>query len=1000
MTKRIIALFTFLIFISPQIKAEDDSLIKVMSFNIRYDTSSDGANQWKYRKDQVGKMLKEQAPDIIGLQEVLNNQLEDLKERLPEYKTIGVGRTDGKKEGEYSPLFYKEERFTEEESGTFWLSEKPTKIGKKGWDASHPRIATWAILKDKISNQCFFILSTHFDHKGKTVRKESAKLILSKVEEYANGLPAIIMGDLNVTPDSDAYSILTNKNNDCYFYDSRIYAQKNNGKEGTNHNFGVVEDAERKRIDYIFINNQLSALKYLVLPDGDEKSFYSDHSPILTTLSLKEAFYPTKQVDPYIGTGGHGHVFMGANVPFGFVQLGPTSIPQSWDWTSGYHISDSTIIGFSHTHLSGTGIGDLSDISIMPVIGNVQLDRGNEEDQKSGMWSYFTRSSEKAAPGYYAVHLDRYNIDVELTATKRVGFHKYTFPKSKDTRIIIDLENGTCWDSPIETYIVQENETTLSGYRYSKGWANNQRIYFTAVFSKPIKKFEVYNKNDLQKGTELTSKQTYGLAYFETQEKETIYLKVALSPVSIENAKLNMAAEIPNWEFDATVFRADQAWNEELSKIQIKTDDKSIQKIFYTALYHTMIAPSIFSDVNGYYRGADGETYYSDTFTNYTTFSLWDTYRAAHPLMTIIHSEKISDIINTMIHIYMQQGKLPVWHLMGCETNCMVGNPGIPVVADALLKGFQGFDKERAYEAMRNSALLNERGLKYLREYGYIPYDLEAEGLSKCMEYAIADWSIAQVALDLGKQQGYEYFMNRSKSYKHYFDPETNFIRGLSSEGKFRPNFNPFQADHRESDYTEGNAWQYTWLVPHDIDGLVELFGTKEAFIQKLDSLFIVEGDLGEKASPDITGLIGQYAHGNEPSHHILYMYPYIGQYWKTAEWVRQVLDLMYSDQPDGLSGNEDVGQMSAWYILSALGFYQVEPAGGKYIFGSPIIDKAIIKVGNDKTFTILVHNNSSENIYIQSIKLNGKPHDSFYISFEDIAQGGILEFFMGKEKE
>jgi predicted alpha-1,2-mannosidase len=701
-------------------------------------------------------------------------------------------------------------------------------------------------------------------------------------------------------------------------------------------------------------------------------------------------------VDQYIGTGGHGHVFMGANVPFGFVQLGPTLIPQSWDWTSGYHISDTTIIGFSHNHLSGTGIGDLSDISFLPVTGEVTLNRGNEANPESGMWTYFSRSTEKVKPGYYGVHLDRYNVDVELTATQRVGFHKYTFPKTANAAIIIDLENGTGWDKPIEGYIVKENDTVVSGYRYSSGWANDQRVFFTAVFSKPLKNFIVSEANNRINEPSLKAEKVYGLACFDAGDKEEILVKVALSPVSIENAKLNMQTELPGWNFEQTANNAFQDWNKVLDKIQIETTDETVKRIFYTALFHTLVAPSVFCDVNGDYRGADGNIYRDGDFVNYTTFSLWDTYRAAHPLMTLIHPEKISDIVNTMLHIYLQQGKLPVWHLMGCETDCMVGNPAIPVVADAILKGFDGFDLELAYEAMKTSAMLDERGLNYLKEYGYIPYDKEDEALSKCMEYAIADWSLAQVAKKLDKPEDYDYFLARSQSYKRYFDPVKGFVRGLSSEGKFRPAFNPFESVHRDNDYTEGNAWQYTWLVPHDISGLVDLFGSRERFIEKLDSLFIVEGDLGEQASPDISGLIGQYAHGNEPSHHIIYMYPYVGQAGKTAEKVRKVLTTLYSANPDGLSGNEDVGQMSAWYVLSALGLYQVEPAGGKYVFGSPLVDKAVLSVGKGKTFTITAKNNSKENIYIQSVRLNGKPYTEYYIDFQEITKGGTLEFTMG----
>ncbi len=715
------------------------------------------------------------------------------------------------------------------------------------------------------------------------------------------------------------------------------------------------------------------------------------------TQSQPQLADQTQYVDPYIGTGDHGHVFLGANVPFGLVQLGPTNITGGWDWCSGYHISDSTIWGFTHMHLSGTGIGDLLDIAFMPVVGDVKLGKGDISDPNSGMYSLFDRKTETAKAGYYAVHLDRYNVDVELTATKRVGFHKYTFPQSDNAQIVVDLKSALNWDTPVDTYLVYENDSTISGYRFSKGWANDQRVFFTASFSKPMKKFLLSEGEEVKEGTELKAVGVFGQALFDTKDKEEIYVKVALSPVSIENAKLNMQTELPGWNFKQTIANANEAWNEELNKVIITTDDNTIKRNFYTALYHTMIAPSEFCDVNNDYRGSDAQMHKQGAFKNYTTFSLWDTYRAAHPLMTIIHPEKMSDIVNTMLTIYQQQGKLPVWHLMGCETDCMVGNPGISVVADAILKGYTGFDKELAFEAMKNSAMLDERGLKYMKEYGYIPYDKgENEGLSKAMEYAIADWSIAQVAQTMGKTDDYDYFLKRSKAYTHYFDKSTGFMRGLSSDGKFKTPFNPFESVHRDNDYTEGNAWQYTWLVPHDVKGLVELFGGKEPFVQKLDSLFIVEGSLGEHASPDISGLIGQYAHGNEPSHHVLYLYPYVGQPWKTADKVRQVMKELYFDKPAGLSGNEDVGQMSAWYVLSALGFYQVEPAGGKYIFGSPIVNEASIKVKDEKIFKVIAHNNSDVNKYIQSVKLNGKEYDKSYIDFKDIEAGGTLEFVMG----
>ncbi len=708
----------------------------------------------------------------------------------------------------------------------------------------------------------------------------------------------------------------------------------------------------------------------------------------------------TQYVDPYIGTGDHGHVFLGANVPFGAVQLGPSNITQGWDWCSGYHITDSTIMGFGHMHLSGTGIGDLGDVVFMPVTGEPILKRGVHGDQSTGLYSLFRRETEKVKPGYYAVHLDRYNVDVELTATKRVGFHKYTYQdvSAADPKLVIDLVAGIGWDSPVEGYLIQENDSVISGYRFSRGWANDQRVYFTAVFSEPLTGFAVYDTTAVQEGKSITARRAYGVAQFAAADKaKEVYAKVAISPVSIDGAKANLAAELPGWDFNQVIADADKAWNEELNKVQVKSGDASVMRTFYTALYHTMVAPSVFCDVDGSYRGADKNMYPNEGFTNYTTFSLWDTYRAAHPLMTIIHPEKMSDIINTMLTIYKQQGKLPVWHLVGNETDCMVGNPGIPVVADAYLKGFTGFDKDLAYEAMKTSAMLDERGLNHYKSLGYIPYDLENESVAKGMEYALADWALAQVAKERGETDDYNYFLKRSNSFTYYFDKSINFVRGIDSKGNFRNEpLDPFKSVHRINDYTEGNAWQYTWLVPQNIQGLVDLFGSEEKFIEKLDSLFIVQGDLGEEASPDISGLIGQYAHGNEPSHHVLYMYPYVGQPWKTADKVRETMTTLYHDAPAGLCGNEDVGQMSAWYILSSLGFYQVAPAGGVYVFGSPLVDEAVLNVGNGKTFTVKALNNSADNKYIQQVTLNGQAYTKSYIEFKDIVAGGELVFEMG----
>ena len=705
----------------------------------------------------------------------------------------------------------------------------------------------------------------------------------------------------------------------------------------------------------------------------------------------------TQFVDPRIGTGGHGHVFYGANVPYGFIQLGPTSIPQSWDWVSGYHVSDSTVIGFPHTHLSGTGIGDLHDINVMPVVGEVTYSRGDASSYETGLWSYSDRSKEVVTPGYYRTHLSRYNVDVELTATKRVGFHKYTFLGNESPAIVFDMVNGGCWDKTTEAVIRVVNDSTVSGYRYSKGWADDQRVFFRAKFSRKFDNVEFIVNDSVKEGDMAKGAQLFARVNFAAGNQEPVYMKVALSPTSEEGAQLNMQTELSGWDFEKTIADAKAAWNKELNKVKVYTTDEASKKIFYTSLYHTLFAPSEFCDVNGDYYGADKQMHKGEGFVNYTTFSLWDTYRAAQPLMTILHPEKMSDVINTMLHIHQQQGKLPVWHLMGCETNCMVGNPGVPVVADAILKDIKGFDTELAFKALKESSMLPERGMEHRIEYGFIPADKMTEAIAYDMEYAIADWAVAQAAQKLGKQEDYEYFLKRSKSYKNYFDASTGFMRGKMLDGSWRTPFSPYASSHREDDYCEGNAWQYTWLVPHDVEGLVECFGSKEAFVNKLDSLFLANGDMGEASSPDISGLIGQYAHGNEPSHHTVYLYTLVGQPWKTADRIKEILHTMYTDQPDGLSGNEDVGQMSAWYILSSFGFYQVEPAGGKFVFGYPNFDKVEITVPAGK-FVIERENKGQQNNYIQGIVLNGTEYKKPWIEYADIMKGGELKFLMGDE--
>ena len=728
-------------------------------------------------------------------------------------------------------------------------------------------------------------------------------------------------------------------------------------------------------------------------------------SSILAISCGQQASY-TDYVDTSIGTGGHGHVFVGASVPFGMVQLGPTSIPQAWDWCSGYHESDSTVIGFSHTHLSGTGIGDLFDVTVMPVIGEATYARGGEDDPLSGLWSYADRSKEISVPGYYSVPLQRYGITAEMTASSRVGLHRYTFPASAEAAIVIDLENGGCWDRPMDTHIEACGDNAVRGYRHSRGWANNQKVFFYAEFSKPFQNLEVIQKEKKIWENEYKTMNIYARANFQTQEGEQVMMKVGISPVSMEGAQANMAAEMPEWDFEATVAEAKKLWNKELSRIRIESTDPEFRKIFYTALYHTMIAPSEFCDCDGSYRGADGEIHTNPGYKTHTTYSLWDTYRAAMPLYSIFQTERYTDMLQTMLAICDEQGKLPVWHLHGCETNCMVGNPGIVPIADAIVKDLPGIDQKRAFEAMKVSAMRPDRGQDLRMEYGYIPCDLFKESVAYDLEYALADGSMALAAQKLAQSTGaeeyaqaYEYFSNRSKSYTHLFDPALRFIRGKDSKGEFRKEYNPFRSVHRDDDYCEGNGWQYTWLVPHDVEGLVKCFGSKDELICKLDSLFTLPSALeGEDSSPDISGLIGQYAHGNEPSHHIIYMYSMLGEPWKAADKVREVTQTLYSAAPDGLSGNEDVGQMSAWYILSAMGFYQVEPGSGRYWFGSPLVDKAEIRTEKG-SFRIEVENNSNENRYIQSVTLNGKTYDKGYIEHKDIANGGTMILKMGPQK-
>lgn len=696
----------------------------------------------------------------------------------------------------------------------------------------------------------------------------------------------------------------------------------------------------------------------------------------------------TQFVDPLIGSGGHGHVFVGANVPYGMVQVGPQQIRDSWDWCSGYQYSDTLVIGFSHTHLSGTGIGDLGDILLMPydpaktIYSSEYMPR--KKTEAVHVYAHLDHAKEVVTPGYYSLEMPDYGVNVRLTATARTGLHEYTFT-ADTSAILVDLCSGIGWDGVTDWELTVKDETHIEGYRRSSGWAEDHTYWFAAEFSEPV----------IGQTTEIiTDKESATALLFDTSVNKKIFVKVGISPVSAENAWENLRTEQPEWDFEGVRAAAKASWNEKLGLIDIEPMDEKQCKIFYTSLYHTMISPSVFSDVNGEYRGADGNVY-SDDLEQYTIFSLWDTYRTASPLMTIIDGEKAASVASTFMNIYNQQGKLPVWHLAGNETNCMIGNPGVIVMADLILKGFVK-DVPAALEAMKASSMLDERGQELLKVYGYIPFDksAELETVSKAMEFAIADACLAKVAREYGDTEAAGYFGERSQSWKKHYDPSVGFVRGRASDGSWRTPFDEFKALHMQSDFTEGNAWQYTWLVPQDPQGLIEILGGQDAFIAKLDQFFVAEGDLGPNAN-DVTGLVGQYAHGNEPSHHIAYFYNYVGQPYKCAEKVRHIMDELYFDNHEGVCGNEDAGQMSAWYVLSSLGLYQVDPAKGEFQFGSPAMKKAVVNVGGGRTFTVVAENNSPENIYIQSATLNGKALDRTYVTYEEIMAGGVLEFVM-----
>ncbi len=705
-------------------------------------------------------------------------------------------------------------------------------------------------------------------------------------------------------------------------------------------------------------------------------------------------------VDPYIGTGAHGHVFLGASVPFGAVQAGPNNINKGWDWCSGYHYTDSVVKGFSQNHLNGTGIPDLGDIMIMPYTGPVRTEPGTQDDPTSGYSSHYSHKQEVVHPDYYSVWLKDYRIKVELTATERVAFHRYHFSKdNKPAHVIIDLfqANNYIGDKHPKFYahLLKLNDSTLIGWRNSTYWANNRRIYFAIRTSVPLKDFTIINGTTPTTSMSVEADSVKGVISFKTTPA-VVMLKVGVSNISGEKALANIGAEIPGWNFDQVVRAGTQKWENALGKIRIDAADSIHRKIFYTALYHSMIAPALYNDHDSSYRGTDSKIIENAPYNNYTIFSLWDTYRTLDPLMTVIHPERVNDMVNTMLAIYQQQGKLPIWHLQGRETDCMVGYSAVPVIADAYLKGFTGFDANLALEAMKVSSTRDDYGMKYIKERDYIPADSERESVSKALEYAIDDWSIARMAAKMGRTDDEKYYTHRAGLYTRYFDTVTKFMRPVLANGSFREPFDPFQSIHEWGDYTEGNAWQYTWLVPQNVESLVSLIGGDKAFVSKLDSLFIVNHSMGDKASPDISGLIGMYAMGNEPNHHIPYLYAFAGAPWKTAEKIRRITDEFYTDKNDGLCGNDDCGQMSAWYVMSSLGFYPVNPANGVFVFGTPLVRRAVIKVGEGKSFTMEAVDFSKKNIYIQRVTLNGVPYRKSFINYKQIKAGSTLRFYMG----
>ncbi|TYP97396.1 putative alpha-1,2-mannosidase [Tenacibaculum adriaticum] len=705
----------------------------------------------------------------------------------------------------------------------------------------------------------------------------------------------------------------------------------------------------------------------------------------------------TDFVNPFIGTGGHGHTYPGATVPFGMLQVSPDNGISNWDWCSGYHYSDSIVVGFGHLHLSGTGIGDLADVLFMPINKKVDLTSQSTSRDSLPYKSSYSHRNEKASPGYYQVYLEDPKINVELTSSKRTAFHKYTFSNTDEQSVVIDLGFAINWDRALKSSITVEDDYTVSGYRFSTGWAKNQKVFFVATFSKPIINHVLVANQKIIGGETAEGEKIASQLFFNFNNNNELLVKVAVSSVSIANAKDNLDAG--NFNFENVKTEAETIWGSALSKIKVETSVDSLKTIFYTAMYHAQLAPVTYSDKNGQFRKENDSIIEANNFTAYSTLSLWDTFRAENPLLTLLAPNKVSDMVNSMLDYYETKKVLPVWTLYANETNTMTGYHSIPVIVDAYQKGIKGFDVEKAYDAMKTTMMQDERGLNLYKKYGYIPCNLLDESVTITLEYAYDDWCVAQMAKALGKEDDYKFFLNRSKAYQHLFDSETGFMRGKLEDGKsWNEPFDPKHSNHREhTDYTEGNAWQHSWFVPHNVENLISLHGNNEVFSKRLEQLFTESSEItGNNVSADISGLIGQYAHGNEPSHHIAYMFNKANKPWRTQYWVHHILNTQYNTTPNGLSGNEDCGQMSAWYIFSSMGLYPMNPASGDYEIGSPIFEKTTINLQEGKTFVIEAENVSNTNFYIQSATLNGIELNVTSISHQQISQGGVLHFVMG----